>query len=189
MKIEYKTGNLLDAEERVVVQGCNAQGVMGKGLAKEVKERMPHVFLTYREAYETRDDTSRGLPLGTIVWAKDGDPDRLDQGKVVANAITQDQYRQDPNEPTVHADYEAIRSVVRSLDDLAVVSQNEKFCHRSTYATTGVPLTNITRIGFPLIGAGLAGGSWRRIAEIIEEEAKSFTPVVYLLEGQTVPTT
>lgn len=183
MKIEYRTGNLLEAEERIIVQGCNAQGVMGKGLAKDIKARMPGVFAAYRAAYE-----EKGLRLGEIIWAKDGDPERLDEGKLVANAITQDQYRQDPNEPTVHADYNAIRSVVRAINNLALASQDARFCHRSTFAETGVPLSQITRVGFPLIGSGLAGGSWKRIEAIIEEEAKNFTPVVYLLDGK-VPTT
>lgn len=32
--IQYKTGNLLDTPDSYIVHGCNAQGVMGSGVAK-----------------------------------------------------------------------------------------------------------------------------------------------------------
>ncbi|RYD53974.1 MAG: hypothetical protein EOP83_22665 [Verrucomicrobiaceae bacterium] len=184
MKIEYVTGNILDAPERIVVQGCNAQGVMGKGLAKSIRDRHPIVFEEYRRAYEERPDKSRGLPMGSIIWVAP------DEHRVFANAITQDHYRQDPDEPVVHADYGAIAYVVEELDNLAASSQNEKFRCRSTHALTNGVMINslINLIAFPLIGAGLAGGSWSRIAGIIESGSKHFTPVVYLLDGK-IPTT
>jgi hypothetical protein len=31
----------------------------------------------------------------------------------------------------------------------------------------------------PMIGAGLGGGDWHRIAAIIQEESQHFQPVVY----------
>ena len=36
-------------------------------------------------------------------------------------------------------------------------------------------------IAMPLIGAGLGGGDWNVISEIIEEESLKFQPVVYEL--------
>lgn len=37
-------------------------------------------------------------------------------------------------------------------------------------------------VAFPMIGAGLAGGDWKLISEIIEEESTNFQPVVYILD-------
>jgi O-acetyl-ADP-ribose deacetylase (regulator of RNase III) len=177
VKIEYKTADILAAPERIVVQGCNAKGVMGKGLAKQIRDRHPVVFETYRREYETR-----GLPLGSIVWVADG-PHR-----VFANAITQDDYRRDPREPAIHADYVAIAQVVDYLDAIAMLSLKETF-HADIFETTGVRFDEpVERIALPLIGAGLAGGSWKMISSIIETRSKNFTPVVYLLDGQ-IPTT
>jgi O-acetyl-ADP-ribose deacetylase (regulator of RNase III) len=36
-------------------------------------------------------------------------------------------------------------------------------------------------VAFPMIGAGLAGGDWKLISEIIQEESTDFQPVVYVL--------
>lgn len=35
MKIIYKQGDLLSCPERVILHGCNAQGVMGSGIAAQ----------------------------------------------------------------------------------------------------------------------------------------------------------
>jgi O-acetyl-ADP-ribose deacetylase (regulator of RNase III) len=66
------------------------------------------------------------------------------QPLVVLNAYTQYQWRG----PGPHADYEAIRQVFRRV--------------KAAYGGK--------RIGYPAIGAGLAGGDWPLIAAIIEEE-------------------
>lgn len=62
----------------------------------------------------------------------------------IVNAYTQYQWRG----PGCKADYEALRQVFRRL--------------KQEYAGQ--------RIGYPAIGAGLAGGEWSVIAAIIEEE-------------------
>jgi O-acetyl-ADP-ribose deacetylase (regulator of RNase III) len=36
-------------------------------------------------------------------------------------------------------------------------------------------------VAFPLIGCGLAGGDWKIVSSIIEEESTNFQPIVYLL--------
>lgn len=41
-------------------------------------------------------------------------------------------------------------------------------------------------VAFPAIGCGLAGGDWKLVSSIIEEETTNFTPVVYLL-NDSVP--
>jgi O-acetyl-ADP-ribose deacetylase (regulator of RNase III) len=39
----------------------------------------------------------------------------------------------------------------------------------------------VAEIGMPRIGAGLGGGDWDRIEDIIVRSAKNFIPVVYTL--------
>ena len=39
MKIIYKQGDLLEAEEVVIVHGCNAQGVVGSGVALAIRNK------------------------------------------------------------------------------------------------------------------------------------------------------
>lgn len=51
--IIIKDGNLFNSEAQVIAHQCNCQGVMGSGVAKEVKERYPHVYESYRKDYES----------------------------------------------------------------------------------------------------------------------------------------
>jgi O-acetyl-ADP-ribose deacetylase (regulator of RNase III) len=39
-------------------------------------------------------------------------------------------------------------------------------------------------VSFPLIGCGLAGGNWKIVSAIIEEEATNFQPIVYVLNDE-----
>jgi O-acetyl-ADP-ribose deacetylase (regulator of RNase III) len=102
-----------------------------------------------------------GLDLGDIIWVDVGD-------RIIGNAITQENYGRDPD--TVYVSYDAIEKVVKLIDDEFGDSENPP------------------RIAFPLIGAGLANGSWKIISEIIEEFSTCFRPIVYLLDG-VIPTT
>lgn len=169
MPILYQTGDLLAAPERVIVHGCNAQGVMGKGVAKLIRDRYPAAYAAYRAAHE-----QHGLKLGQTIWVP-CDP------HTVVNAITQADYRRAASETTLHADYDAIRAAFHEINATARMTQKVA----SAAAAHGGA---IERIALPLIGAGLAGGSWRVIAPIIEEECQDVQPVVYLLDG-IVPTT
>ena len=52
MQIEYRTGDLLEAAEPVIVHGCNAQGSMGAGVARAIRDRYPAAYAAYRAAHE-----------------------------------------------------------------------------------------------------------------------------------------
>ena len=45
--IQYKIGNILDSEEDYICHQVNCQGVMGAGVAKQIKERWPIVYDSY----------------------------------------------------------------------------------------------------------------------------------------------
>lgn len=47
MEIIHKIGNLLDAQTDVIAHQVNCQGVMGSGVAKQIKEKWPDVFAQY----------------------------------------------------------------------------------------------------------------------------------------------
>lgn len=166
MQIQYKTGDLLTASEPVIVHGCNAQGVMGSGVAKLIRAKYPGAY----DAYEARHKT-RGLRLGEVIWADCS-------GHIVANAVTQEYYGRDGRR---YADYDAIERAFTSLNEVALATHDYK-------GERTPPPPKITAIAMPLIGAGLAGGSWKTISEIIERCSRDFQPVVYLIDG-VVPST
>lgn len=97
----------------------------------------------FPEAYEADKGTIKGseAKLGTISVAQISRPNFSFS---IANAYTQFHWRG----TGVKADYEAIRRAMRLV--------KQRFAGR--------------RIGYPKIGAGLAGGDWSVISKIIEEE-------------------
>jgi O-acetyl-ADP-ribose deacetylase (regulator of RNase III) len=97
----------------------------------------------FPEAFNADQSTSKGSKekLGTCSYA------RIERGGInliVVNAYTQFDYRG----MGVKVNYDAVRSCMKWI--------KENF--------TG------NRIGLPKIGAGLAGGDWERISQIIDEE-------------------
>ena len=109
---------------------------------------------TFPQAYEADLETEVGdrEKLGTISWAKvEGDSGSL----IVVNAYTQFHWRG----WGVKVDYEALRLAMREV--------------KREFAGS--------RIGYPRIGAGLAGGDWAKIEAIIDEElnGEDHTLVVY----------
>lgn len=131
-------GDLLDVQHGIIVQGCNAQGVMGAGLAKAVVAKYPAVFGVYRKAYQ-----EKGLKVGQIVWYTV----RKDEPKLaIANAITQEFYGGDKTRRYV--DYDAVKVV---FDKVAVIARQHNL-----------------PVHYPKIGAGLANGDWNVIVDIIQ---------------------
>ncbi len=158
MKIEYQTGDMLAGPEIVIVHGCNAQGVMGSGVAKAIRDRYPEAFAEYRARYD-----ESGLRVGDVITV-------VSEERIILDAVTQEFYGRD--EGRVYVSYEGLRQAMRAINDLPIV--------RLSFDDTGVP----ERVAMPLIGAGLANGRWSIISQIIEEEATRFQPVVYLLDGK-----
>ena len=137
--IQAHVGDLLAVPRGLLVHGCNAQGVMGAGVAKFVRLRYPLAYRLYRERFDTE-----GLTLGEIIpVVVEGTPEA--PVKVIVNAITQDAYGTD----RIQVDYAALAQCFRHVGELARRSQLE--------------------VHFPLIGCGLAGGSWDRVAPLIEQ--------------------
>jgi O-acetyl-ADP-ribose deacetylase (regulator of RNase III) len=82
MKIEYRTGNLLDVDSGIIAHGCNARGVMGSGVAKYVRDKYPLCYEKYKLRCQLYADPK--ILLGDVIWYEVPDK-RL----YVANAITQ----------------------------------------------------------------------------------------------------
>ena len=92
--IRYVNGDLLDVTSGIIVHGCNAQGVMGSGVAKAIKQKYPGAFRTYQDAHQS---TPGGLKIGEVVW-------HVQDGIKIANAITQEFYGTEKR----HVNYAAV---------------------------------------------------------------------------------
>ncbi len=111
MPITFKKGNavsaLIDGEVDVLIHVCNNKGVMGSGIALEIKNRIPDAFRAYRV-----------LPpeLGTIThgWCN---PEDITTGRTVVNMVAQDGYRRGIR----HLNYGALAACLQK-----VASNNER---------------------------------------------------------------
>jgi len=77
--------NLLRMRPGVLAHGVNMQGKFGKGLALEIRRRMPAVYEDYMKAY-----TAGQLTLGHVVFTQ------LPNDVHVASIVTQQYYGKDP---------------------------------------------------------------------------------------------
>lgn len=126
----------LNGEFDVIIHGCNCFCVMGKGIAKQIRDTFP-------SAYEIDQNTQKGsiLKLGTYT-AVEIITHRTNF--IVVNGYTQYDYRG----PGPKIDYNATSHLFQKI--------KHDFAGK--------------RIGYPKIGAGLAGGDWSIIEEIIDRE-------------------
>ena len=87
---------MLQMERGILVHGCNAQGVMGSGIAAQMRFRYPQIFEDYEGVH-----LKEGLKLGEVILTEI-DPA---QGFYIANAITQQFYGKDGKK---YVSYEAV---------------------------------------------------------------------------------
>jgi len=142
--IKYVKGDLIkladDGEFDVICHGCNCQGTMGAGIAKQIAKRWPLVAEVDKE-FHSRNAHNTFAMLGefSMVNVKTKNNRRL----IVCNLYTQHYYGKG-----VQVDYISIKRVLIQIHET-------------------MPLNY--RIGLPKIAAGLGGGDWNIIKSIIEE--------------------
>ena len=153
--IETRYGNALDVQTGIIVHGCNCQGVMGGGIALEVKNRFPAAFYEYDRVHR-----SRGLKLGEICFVE------VSPNKFIINANTQDKFGHAGGR---FVSYDAIADCFTEVAKFAATVEQ----HRERKL----------EIIFPLIGAGLGGGDWKVISAIIDVVVPdTFTKVLFIYQ-------
>ena len=103
MKIEYRKGDLLSTDIPVILHGCNAQGVMGSGVALAIRTTYPLAYKRYIERHRQHP-----WELGEIQVIPCGN-------KVIINAITQEYYGKDRRR---YVDYNAVKDVMRKVNGI-----------------------------------------------------------------------
>lgn len=149
--INYVVGDLLGAPQKVIIHGVNCQGVMGSGVAAQIRKKWPIVFEQYALEHK-----AFGLKLGTII------PVETSDGKIIVNCVTQNNFGRSGEQ---FVDYDAIKKCFNQINDK-------------------VNTWGVTEIALPFIGAGLGGGDWNIIENIIVKSAKNFIPIVYSFDGK-----
>lgn len=149
--IKTVRGNILNASEGIIVHGCNSVGQMAGGLAAQVANRYPEALGVYVEQYYSRL-TKAGKPYGLDLGSITFTA--VEDRKFIVNAVTQ-LY---PGSGTLSyaAIYQCFMAVRRMTEvvDLPIL--------------------------FPQIGAGIAGGNWDTIYEIIDTTVGDLDCTLYI---------
>ncbi len=103
--MRYVHGDLLTSDLRIIAHGTNTHGVMGSGIALQIRNKWPNVYEAYRSLHQTQ-----GLELGTI------QPVSTPDGRIVVNCMTQPAFGRDGGR---YADYDAIARCIQALNQVA----------------------------------------------------------------------
>lgn len=102
MPIIYRKGDLLSGPEKYILHGCNAQGVMGSGVALQIKEKYPEAYEYYMYSHVTD-----GLDMGSIITVACED-------RIIVHCITQEYYGRNKN--CVYVDYNAVKNCLHLVN-------------------------------------------------------------------------
>lgn len=151
--VNYVKGNLLDSDCDYICHQVNCQGVMGSGIAKQIRERWPEVYDGYKRFCDYNNKQGESL-LGRVMVTNRGCPMRI------VNMFSQDTYGYDGSRYT---SYDAFAHCLITLRE-----------HVPDDCTIGFPKN---------IGCGLGGGNWKVISALIEEIlGKDYEVYIYELE-------
>ena len=161
-KMQFKDGDLITAlingEVDAIAHCCNAQGVMGSGLAKQIRERLPEAYDAYKAAPMT---------LGTNVIA-----DVVGGERKVVNMIAQEFYGRGKRQVHYGALAKCLLNAPLACKKLLLQDGLNYGDSRIQNFKLGVPYK---------LASDLAGGDWNVVLELLEavEMSGSVEVVVY----------
>jgi O-acetyl-ADP-ribose deacetylase (regulator of RNase III) len=95
--------DILTLTGHIICHQVNCQGVMGAGLARQIRAKYPKVYAPYRAYCAT------GNALGTVLFVPVSD------NNIIANIFGQDKYGRDRQ----HTDYAALQTAFRRVAEVA----------------------------------------------------------------------
>ena len=153
--IVFKYGDILTTELRVICQQVNCKGVMGKGLAKQIRDKYPEVYNQYKkfvDVHITQGDKLLGMIQGCTT---------NDNTHAIANLFAQENYGNNGNYTDLSALKEALEELVY-LGNLSLKEDNEPINYAIPYN----------------IGCGLGGADPELVHEILNEVFKDYEGTV-----------
>lgn len=105
--ITYHDGNIFDSGAKIICHQVNTYGVMGAGIAAEIRERFPDVFIEYN-AYCAAND--QDMLLGAVLFS-------ITQKGFIANCFSQ---------KGMDTHYEAFDHCMQMVKEFAEEHENAK---------------------------------------------------------------
>ena len=146
--IVHKKCDIFESGADIICHQVNCQGVMGSGIAKQVREKYPEVYQAYKTfCMNTKPEDL----LGKIQYVAFNNND--DKFLGIMNIFGQLNYGYDGK---CYTDYEALRNSFTNI---------HKFCEQFYKLYAYIP-----EIAFPFkFGCARGGGDWNIVCQIIEE--------------------
>lgn len=142
MSVIIKEGNIFDSDADIICHQVNCQGVMGSGVAKEVRERYPEVFIRYK----TLCNLQKNYPAGLLGGAQIIPVERNGKTCWIANCFGQEKYGYDG------AQYTSIGALMEAFQDVAHFAKESN-------KTVAMPYK---------IGCCRGGADWETVKKIID---------------------
>lgn len=142
-------GNLLETDVYLIAHQVNCLGMMGGGVARQIKEKWYRVYIEYKNYIKSYENNNQKSPLGTSCSSVIGD-------HLIINIFGQE----DVSRNSCMTDYNAVRTAFEDF-----ISEYRKL-HR-------MPNDAQLQIAIPYkFGCGLAGGDWNIMTELLEDIEK-----------------
>lgn len=156
--VEIKIDNILNATEDIIVHQVNHQGVMGAGLALQIKKKYPLNFQSYVDICN-KDSWERIQGFGGVSFV-------FEDGKIIANMFGQRYFGKQHLSP----DYKAMRNGLKTISERADGRKNSNGKNYSIAIPYG-------------LGCGLGKGNWDIVYKMIEKIFGEVTCTIYKLEN------
>ena len=150
--ITYKECDILQAEENIIVQSINHKGIMGAGLAKEIKLAYPDIELQYKEICKTIS-FERCRRANPVYWYQ------VSKDKFIASVFGQDGFGRDKR----YTDYYALAN---GFEEIRLMAESRVYLY-----SVAIPYK---------IGCGLGGGNWEFVKDIISDVFK-YSPEINIV--------
>lgn len=157
MSVVIKEGNVFDSDAKIICHQVNCQGVMGSGVAKEVRERYPNVYAEYRNKCEQNKNYPARM-LGTAQMI----PIDAKGSRWIANCFGQDRFGYDGKQ------YTSVGALMEAFQEVAKLA-------KMTGAKVAMPYG---------IGCVRGGANWIVVKKIIDVTFQGVDVELWRLEGK-----
>ena len=138
--IKHIKCDIFESGADVILHQVNCQGVMGSGIAKQVRERYPMVFTQYKE-FCNKHSYDASFLLGLAQCVKVG------ENNYIVNLFAQDNFGYDGK---CYTNYRALQQCLESVRDYVIFNGK----------TIAIPY---------LMACHRGGGDWNTVYKMIEE--------------------
>lgn len=147
--IKIVQGDILQSDKDIIGHQVNCLGVMGAGLAKQIKAKYSETFLEYKKICDDHKENREEL-MGHVYMAHNSD------GKIIANIFSQ----LDVGRTERKTDYKKLKIGLKKVCEYA----------KENNLSVALPYK---------IGCGLAGGNWNIVYKIIDSVFEDYEVTLY----------